>query len=281
MSKRPLNTSAKPNKIPGVKHIIAIGSGKGGVGKSTVALNLALALQLSGLKVGLLDADIYGPNQAHLLKQQVNADIDNNRFQPVITHNLQTMSMTYLLEDESPMIWRGPMVSKALQQMLLMTQWDNCDVLIIDLPPGTGDIPLTLVKKSPVTAAIIVTTPQTLATADAEKGIAMFRKLDVPIYGIIENMSHHSCSQCGHNEHIFGVDGTKNLATKMHTDILGSLPLDQSIRETSDSGQPIVLSQPQHAISQIFSEVALKVTAKLDLHIQQNSSTFPDIVIEK
>jgi ATP-binding protein involved in chromosome partitioning len=280
MSQRPINTTTNAHKISGIKNIIAVGSGKGGVGKSTVALNLALALQAQGMRIGLLDADIYGPNQAHLLHSKVQAEVKENRYQPVLAYGLQTMSMAYLIEDESPMIWRGPMVSKAFQQMLFLTAWDNCDTLIIDLPPGTGDIPLTLAKKAPLTAAVIVTTPQTLATADAEKGIAMFKKLEVPILGIIENMSYHSCGKCGHQEHIFGSDGATLLAQKTNIELLGQLPLSSDIRQTSDNGQPIVHQYPDHHISKTLLDIGTQIKTKLDLHFPSNRSTFPDIVIE-
>ncbi len=280
MSQRPINTTTNAHKISGIKHIIAVGSGKGGVGKSTVALNLALALQAQGMRIGLLDADIYGPNQAHLLHSKVQAEVIDNRYQPVLAYGLQTMSMAYLIEVDSPMIWRGPMVSKAFQQMLFLTAWDNCDTLIIDLPPGTGDIPLTLTKKAPLTAAVIVTTPQTLATADAEKGIAMFKKLEVPILGIIENMSYHSCGKCGHQEHIFGSDGATLLAQKTNIELLGQLPLSSDIRQTSDNGQPIVYQYPDHHISKTLLDIGTQIKTKLDLHFPSNRSTFPDIVIE-
>ena len=229
MSQRPINMSSTLKPIPGIKHIIAVGSGKGGVGKSTLSLNLALALHQTGLQCGLLDADIYGPNQAHMLQQNTRATINDNRFEPVLSHGLQTMSMSYLVDDATPMVWRGPMVTKMLHQMLFFTHWKDIDVLIIDLPPGTGDVPLTLAKKAPISNAIIITTPQNLATADAEKGINMFKKVDVPILGIIENMCMHTCSQCGHEESIFGTDGAAKLVKKTNTKLLGQLPLDSMI----------------------------------------------------
>ena len=280
MSQRPINMSSSIPRIPGVKTIIAVGSGKGGVGKSTVSLNLAVALQQLNLNVGLLDADIYGPNQAHLLNTKQRANIQDNRYQPVIAHNLQTMSLSYLVDDESPMIWRGPMVSKMLQQLLLMTAWNNVDTLVIDLPPGTGDVPLTLSKKAPVTGAIIVTTPQSLATADADKGINMFKKIQVPLFGIVENMSYHQCQQCGHQDPIFGRDGAQKLAQKHQVDLLGALPLHADVRITSDLGTPLVSQNPGHHISQSMMNIAHQVQQKLNLHFDKNKSTFPNIVIE-
>ena len=280
MSQRPISMSSSIPPIAGVKTIIAVGSGKGGVGKSTVALNLAVALQQLNLRVGLLDADIYGPNQAHLLNNKQAATVEDNRYQPIRTHNLQTMSLSYLVDDESPMIWRGPMVSKMLQQLLLMTAWDNLDTLIIDLPPGTGDIPLTLSKKAPVNGAIIVTTPQTLATADADKGIAMFKKINIPVFGIIENMSYHQCQHCGHQEPIFGSDGAQQLAQQHQLELLGALPLHTDVRITSDLGTPLVAQHPDHSISQTMMLIAQKVKRKLNLHFDKNKSTFPNIIIE-
>jgi ATP-binding protein involved in chromosome partitioning len=280
MSQRPINISSTTPTLPGVKTIIAVGSGKGGVGKSTVALNLAVALQQLNLSVGLLDADIYGPNQAHLLNNKQPADILDNRYQPVIAHDLQTMSLSYLVDDESPMIWRGPMVSKMLQQMLLMTAWNNLDTLVIDLPPGTGDVPLTLSKKASINGAIIVTTPQTLATADADKGINMFKKIQIPVFGIIENMSYHQCQQCGHQDPIFGSDGAQKLARHHQLDLLGALPLHTDVRITSDLGTPLVSQNPEHNISQSIMHIAHQVQQKLNLHFAKNKSTFPNIVIE-
>ena len=278
MSKRPLKLSSSLKPVPGIKHIIAVGSGKGGVGKSTVSLNIALALRELNLQCGLLDADIYGPNQAHMCQQKTRATVSNNQFEPVMAHGLQTMSMSYLVDDETPMVWRGPMVTKMLHQMLFFTHWKNLDTLIIDLPPGTGDVPLTLAKKAPIDGAVIVTTPQNLATADAEKGINMFKKVDIPVLGIIENMSIHTCRKCGHQDTIFGTDGAQQLATKTSSALLGQLPLDTAIREASDSGRPIILSNPSHPASKTLLQVAKQI--KKSLKNNSNSTSFPDIIVE-
>jgi ATP-binding protein involved in chromosome partitioning len=280
MPQRPINLSSNIPPIAGVKHIIAVGSGKGGVGKSTVALNLALALQHQKLNIGLLDADIYGPNQAYMLDSITRADVEDNKLQPIISHGLQTMTMSYLMDQDTPVIWRGPMVTKMLYQMLFATHWQEVDVLIIDLPPGTGDVPLTLSKKAPLTGVVIVTTPQTLATADAEKGINMFKKVDVPILGIIENMSGHTCSQCGHHDPVFGTDGAQQLSIRTETQLLGQIPLDSRIRQASDNGQPIVLEDPQHPASTALLNIAEKLCNTHDLHRPDKKSTFPKIVVE-
>lgn len=251
---------ATPFSIPGIRHIVAIASGKGGVGKSTTTTNLALALHSLGMHVGILDADIYGPNQPQLLGQHQKPElVDDTQFKPVMQYGLQTMSMGYLVSDEEPMIWRGPMVVKALQQMLYHTAWDNLDFLLIDLPPGTGDVQLTLSQKTPLNAAIIVTTPQTVALLDAEKGIAMFRKVSVPVLGIIENMSEYICEHCHQPSAIFGRDGAATLAKKYHVPVLGHVPLNIKIREYSDSGKPILLSEPENEISKKYIAIAKKI----------------------
>src|SRR3989338_2402311 len=217
---------ATPFSIPGIQHIVGIGSGKGGVGKSTTTVNLALALQRLGKRVGVLDADIYGPNQPHLLGDSSKPDlVDQDQFSPVIRYGLQTLSMGYLVNDETPMVWRGPMVVKALQQMLYHTAWDNLDYLLIDMPPGTGDVQLTLSQKTPLNGAIIVTTPQSMALLDARKGLEMFRKVDVPILGVIENMSVYHCDHCGHESAIFGSDGAAKMALDCNVPLLGKIPL--------------------------------------------------------
>lgn len=267
--------------IPGVKNIIAIASGKGGVGKSTTAVNLALALQQEGARVGLLDADIYGPNQPIMLGAQLRLSPENGQpLAPVIRYGIQSMSMGYLIDPEIPMVWRGPMVSSALQQLACSTLWDNLDYLIIDLPPGTGDIQLTLSQKIPVTAAVIVTTPQDVALLDARKGLEMFRKVNVPVLGVIENMSYHVCSHCGHQEAIFGSQGGQRLAEISHMELLGSLPLIQKIREQADLGQPIVSAEPDHQAAKIYHEMARKIAAKLALQPRSRVAKFPKIVVE-
>lgn len=267
--------------LAGVKNIIAIASGKGGVGKSTTAVNLALALSIEGAQVGILDADIYGPNQPQMLgSQQVPESKGNRSLEPVMAHGLQSMSIGYLIDPNTPMVWRGPMVTSALQQLLHDTQWHNLDYLIIDLPPGTGDIQLTLAQKIPVSGAVMVTTPQDIALLDVRKGIAMFQKVNVPILGVVENMSLHTCSQCGHVEPIFGAGGGEQLAKQFDIELLGKLPLDIRIREQADSGKPTVIADPDSPIALIYREIARKVGAKLASLAKDYSSKFPNIVIK-
>lgn len=251
--------------IPGVQHIVAVASGKGGVGKSTVAANLALALAAEGQRVGMLDADIYGPSQPRMLgahRQQLESP-DGKRPKPVIAHGLQTMSIGYLVEEDTAMIWRGPMVTQALHQLLNDTLWDPVDVLVVDLPPGTGDIHLSLVQKIPLAGAVIVTTPQDIALLDARKGLRMFQKVSVPVFGIIENMSTHVCRKCGHEEPIFGSGGGAGLAKTEGIDLLGQIPLDIRVREQADSGRPTVVAEPESDIAQRYREIARKLIAKL------------------
>ena len=264
-----------PFSIPGIKNIIAIASGKGGVGKSTTTVNLALALSRLGKRVGILDADIYGPNQPHMLggaekpelveERSGSASDHVTKFKPIVRFGLQTMSMGYLVDSEDPMVWRGPMVVKALHQMLYFTAWDNLDYLLIDLPPGTGDVQLTLSQKTPLNGAIIVTTPQTVALLDARKGLEMFRKVSVPILGVIENMSEYICPHCNHTENIFGKDGAEkmlqelNNATPESIPLLGKIPLDLKIREQADLGNPIVIAEPESAIAKIYLDIAQKL----------------------
>lgn len=263
-----------------VKNIIAIASGKGGVGKSTTTVNLALALRAEGARVGILDADIYGPNQPQMLGATQKPDSkDGKTLEPVMAHGIQSMSIGYLIDVDTPMVWRGPMATGALQQLLNDTQWDNLDYLLIDLPPGTGDIQLTLSQKIPLSGAVIVTTPQDIALLDARKAIAMFQKVNVPVLGIIENMSVHVCSQCGHAEHIFGSAGGEKIAKQYNVDLLGSLPLDIRIREQADNGKPTVVAEPDGKITQIYREVARKITEKL-AQVKNYSSKFPKIAIE-
>ena len=267
--------------LKNVKNIIAIASGKGGVGKSTVAANLALALLAEGAGVGILDADIYGPSQPRMLGVSGQPEsTDGKSLEPKISHGLQSMSIGYLVDVETPMIWRGPMVTQALEQLLKDTNWRDIDYLIVDMPPGTGDIQLTLAQKIPVSGAVIVTTPQDIALLDARKGLKMFEKVQVPVLGIIENMSIHICSHCGHEEHIFGEGGGLMLADQYDVDFLGSLPLDVSIRQAVDDGNPSVVGDPDGAIATIYRQIARRLAAKLSLKEKDYSQAFPNIVIQ-
>jgi len=267
--------------IESVKNIIAVASGKGGVGKSTVAVNLALALSAEGANVGILDADIYGPSQPMMLGAKMKPESkDGKSIEPIMSYRIQSMSIGYLIDEETPMVWRGPMVTQALEQLLKDTKWKDVDYLIVDLPPGTGDIQLTLAQKVPVTGAIIVTTPQDIALLDARKGLKMFEKVEIPVLGIIENMSTHICSQCGHEEHIFGAGGGQKMAAQYNVDFLGALPLDIRIREETDAGRPTVVADPDCRISQIYRDIARRVAAKLSLRKKDFSSKFPNIVIQ-
>jgi ATP-binding protein involved in chromosome partitioning len=267
--------------LPNVKNIIAVASGKGGVGKSTTAVNLALALSAEGANVAILDADIYGPSQPRMLGTHAKPESkDGKTMEPVVSYHLQSMSIGYLIDEETPMIWRGPMVTQALEQLLKDTNWKDVDYLVIDLPPGTGDTQLTLAQKVPVTGAVIVTTPQDIALLDARKGLKMFEKVEIPVLGIIENMSTHICSKCGHEEHIFGAGGGMRMAEQYDVDFLGSLPLDIRIREETDNGKPTVVAEPESRISQIYREIARRVGAKLSLQRKDFASKFPNIVIQ-
>ena len=267
--------------LTSVKNIIAIASGKGGVGKSTVAVNLALALSAEGATVGILDADIYGPSQPTMLGVKTKPESkDGKTLEPVMSYDLQSMSIGYLIDEETPMIWRGPMVTQALEQLLRDTNWHDIDYLIIDLPPGTGDVQLTLAQKVPVTGAIIVTTPQDIALLDARKGLKMFEKVEIPVLGVVENMSTHICSKCGHEEHIFGAGGGTKMSEQYDVDFLGALPLDMRIREETDAGKPTVAADPECRISHIYRDIARRVTAKLSLQKKDFSAKFPNIVIQ-
>jgi ATP-binding protein involved in chromosome partitioning len=271
--------SLKP--IDNVKNIIAVASGKGGVGKSTTAVNLALALSAEGARVGILDADIYGPSQPRMLGISGRPESnDGNSLEPMNAYHLQAMSIGFLIDEETPMIWRGPMVTQALEQLLNDTNWADLDYLVIDLPPGTGDTQLTLAQKVPVSGAVIVTTPQDIALLDARKGLKMFQKVEVPVLGIVENMSTHICSQCGHEEHIFGSGGGQSMADQYGIDLLGSLPLDIAIRVETDSGKPTVVAQPESRITEIYREIARKTAAKLSLQAKDYAAKFPRIVIQ-
>ncbi|MDR3477757.1 MAG: iron-sulfur cluster carrier protein ApbC [Gammaproteobacteria bacterium] len=267
--------------LPNVKNIIAVASGKGGVGKSTTAVNLAIALSKEGARVGILDADIYGPSQPMMLGAMETPELkDKKTLLPIVRHGIQSMSIGYLIGETAPMVWRGPMVSTALQQLLNDTLWDDLDYLIIDLPPGTGDIQLTLAQKIPVSGAVIVTTPQDLALLDARRAYEMFRKVSVPVLGIIENMSTHICSACGHEEAIFGEGGGLRMAGQYGIDLLGALPLDMQIRAQTDSGTPTVAFDPESKNAKIYREVARQVAAKLSLQAKDYSHKFPNIVIK-
>lgn len=264
--------------LSGIKYILAVASGKGGVGKSTTAVNLALALAAEGQKVGLLDADIYGPSQAKMLgleSGQRPEIVDQKYMKPVSAQGISVISMGLLATDNTPMVWRGPMAGGALIQMLEQTLWGELDVLVVDMPPGTGDIQLTLSQKAQVSGAIIVTTPQDIALLDARKGIEMFRKVNVPVLGIIENMAVHVCSNCGNAEHIFGEGGGEKVAAEYDTSVLGALPLDRRIREETDGGMPSVAKEPEGDIAASYRAIALKVLDKLALVDQQQ----PDIEI--
>jgi ATP-binding protein involved in chromosome partitioning len=267
--------------LPNVKNILAVASGKGGVGKSTTAVNLALALIAEGAKVGVLDADIYGPSIPRMLGVSGKPDTtDGQRIEPKLAHGIQAMSIGFMIEEDTPMIWRGPMVTQALTQLLNETNWVDLDYLIIDLPPGTGDIQLTLCQRVPVSGALIVTTPQDIALLDAKKGLKMFEKVEVPVLGIVENMAIHICLQCGHPEHIFGSGGGERMARECGVALLGSLPLDIHIREQADGGTPTVAADPDGKVAAMYREIARKTAAQLSLHARSKSIQFPKIVIQ-
>ena len=267
--------------LPNIKNIIAVASGKGGVGKSTTSVNLALALAVEGANVAILDADIYGPSIPKMLNLSGPPESkDGKRMQPKMSYGLQTISIGYLIEEDQPMIWRGPMVTNALQQLLNDTNWDSVDYMIVDLPPGTGDIQLTLSQQIPVSGAVIVTTPQDIALIDAQRGLGMFNKVNVPVLGIIENMSTHICNNCGHEEAIFGSGGGSSMAEKNDIELLGSLPLDITIRQFADSGKPTVIADPDCRATEIYKSIARKMAARLALKGKDYSSKFPNIVIQ-
>ncbi|MDR7331798.1 iron-sulfur cluster carrier protein ApbC [Roseateles asaccharophilus] len=268
--------------LSGVKNIIAVASGKGGVGKSTTAANLALALHAEGARVGVLDADVYGPSQPLMLGASGRPETtDGQTMEPHIAHGVQVNSIGFLVDDDQAMIWRGPMATQALEQLLRQTRWQQLDYLIIDMPPGTGDIQLTLSQRVPVTGAVIVTTPQDIALIDAKKGLKMFEKVGVPILGIVENMAVHICSNCGHAEHIFGADGGKKMAQQYGTELLGALPLAMNIRAQADSGTPTVVAEPDGEVAGLYKALARKITSKIAAQSKDYSSKFPTISISK
>ena len=269
--------------IPGVRNIVAVASGKGGVGKSTVAANLALAWARQGAKVGLLDADIYGPSQPIMLglAGQRPASPDGKRIKPLVAHGIGAMSIGFLIDSEQPMVWRGPMVTQALTQLLGDTEWGDLDYLVIDMPPGTGDIQLTLAQRVPVAGAVIVTTPQDIALADARKGLKMFEKVAVPVLGIVENMSVHVCTNCGHVEHLFGAGGGARMAAQYGVQLLGELPLDARVREEADGGVPTVVAQPDSPHARPYFEMARRTAAALARRAKDRSTLFPKIVVEE
>ena len=267
--------------VPGIKNIVAIASGKGGVGKSTTAVNLALALAAEGASVGVLDADIYGPSQPLMLGIHGRPETqDGKSIEPMEGHGIQAMSIGFMIDTDTPMVWRGPMVTQALEQLLNETRWRDVDYLVVDLPPGTGDIQLTLAQRVPVTGAVIVTTPQDIALIDARKGLKMFEKVGVPILGIVENMALHVCSKCGHEEHIFGAGGAERMGRDYNVEVLGSLPLDIAIREQTDAGRPTVVSAPDSRAAEIYRAIARRVAVKIAEKAQDHSAAFPKIVVQ-
>jgi ATP-binding protein involved in chromosome partitioning len=264
-----------------VKNIIAVASGKGGVGKSTTAANLALALAAEGASVGILDADIYGPSQPMMMGISGRPEtVDGKTMEPLENHGLQVSSIGFLINPDEPMVWRGPMVTQALQQLLEQTNWRDLDYLIVDMPPGTGDIQLTLSQKVPVTGAVIVTTPQDIALLDARKGLKMFEKVGIPILGIVENMSTHICSNCGHAEAIFGAGGGEKMCAEYEVDFLGALPLNMAIRQQADSGTPTVVAEPDGPVAQIYKTIARKVAIRVAEKAKDMSSKFPTITVQ-
>jgi ATP-binding protein involved in chromosome partitioning len=267
--------------IPGIKNIIAVASGKGGVGKSTTAVNLALALSAEGASVGVLDADIYGPSQPMMLGIAGRPESkDGKSLEPMEGHGLQAISIGFLIDTDTPMVWRGPMVTQALEQLLKDTRWRELDYLVVDLPPGTGDIQLTLAQKVPVTGVVIVTTPQDIALIDAKKGLKMFEKVGIPILGVVENMSFHICPKCGHESHIFGAGGAEKMSREYGTELLGQLPLDEAIRSQADSGKPTVVSDPDGPVAEIYRRIARRCAVKIAESQRDMTAKFPNIVVQ-
>jgi len=268
--------------LPQVKNVIAVASGKGGVGKSTTTVNLALALAAEGARVGILDADIYGPSQPMMMGIEGRPEsLDGKTMEPLENYGVQVMSIGFLVDKDEAMIWRGPMATQALEQLLRQTNWKDLDYLLVDMPPGTGDIQLTLSQRVPLTGAVIVTTPQDIALLDARKGITMFQKVGVPILGIVENMAVYCCPQCGHTEHIFGADGGKRMAQELGVAYLGALPLNRKIREQADTGRPTVVADPEGEIAKIYAAVARQVAIAVAARAKDYSSKFPTITISR
>ncbi|MDA8347733.1 MAG: iron-sulfur cluster carrier protein ApbC [Pseudomonadota bacterium] len=280
---RPHGVQRPLQPLTGIKNVVAVASGKGGVGKSTVAANLALAWAAQGARVGVLDADIYGPSQPLMLglAGEQPTSPDGKHILPLRNHGVAAMSIGFMVDSEQPMVWRGPMVTQALQQLLSQTQWGELDYLVVDLPPGTGDIQLTLAQKVPVAGAVIVTTPQDIALADARKGLKMFEKVSVPVLGIVENMSLHVCTNCGHVDHIFGIGGGARMAEQYGVRLLGELPLDARVREEADGGRPTVAAEPESTRADAYLQMARRTAAALSLRPLDRSGVFPKIVVEK
>ena len=268
--------------LPRVKNIVAVASGKGGVGKSTTTVNLALALAAEGAKVGILDADIYGPSQPMMMGITGRPESEDGKsMMPLANYGVEVMSIGFLVDEDQAMIWRGPMATQALDQLLRQTNWGDLDYLLVDMPPGTGDIALTLSQRVPLTGAVIVTTPQDIALIDAKKGLTMFEKVGVPILGIVENMAVYCCPNCGHTEHIFGADGGKRMAEQFKVDHLGSLPLNLSIRQQADEGRPTVVADPDGEIAALYKTVARTVAVKIAQKAKDFSAKFPTITVSK
>jgi len=268
--------------LPGVKNIVAVASGKGGVGKSTTAVNLALALAAEGARVGILDADIYGPSMPIMMGLSGRPEsLDGKRMEPLVNHGVQVISIGFLVEPDQATIWRGPMATQALDQLLRQTHWKDIDYLIVDMPPGTGDIQLSLSQRVPLTGAVIVTTPQDIALADARKGVTMFEKVGVPILGLVENMAVHVCTNCGHVEHIFGAEGGRRYAADKGIDYLGALPLALEIREQADSGRPSVVADPDGQVATSYKAIARQVAIRIAAKSKDHSSKFPSITISR
>jgi ATP-binding protein involved in chromosome partitioning len=268
--------------LPSVKNIVAVASGKGGVGKSTTTANLALALAAEGARVGILDADIYGPSQPMMMGISGRPEsTDGKSMEPLENHGVQVISIGFLVDPDQAMIWRGPMATQALEQLLRQTNWHDLDYLLIDMPPGTGDIALTLSQRVPLTGAIVVTTPQDIALLDVKRGVEMFNKVGVPILGVVENMAVYCCPNCGHTEHIFGADGGKRVAEKYGVDVLGSLPLTMGIREQADSGRPTVVAEPDSDVAATYREIARKAAVKIAVKAKDFSAKFPTISVSK
>jgi ATP-binding protein involved in chromosome partitioning len=268
--------------LPGVKNVVAVASGKGGVGKSTTTVNLALALAAEGARVGILDADIYGPSQPMMMGIEGRPEsLDGKTMEPLENYGVQVMSIGFLVDRHEAMIWRGPMATQALEQLLRQTNWKDLDYLLVDMPPGTGDIQLTLSQRVPLTGAVIVTTPQDIALLDARKGVTMFQKVGVPILGVVENMAVYCCPQCGHTEHVFGADGGRRMASELGVAYLGALPLNRQIREHADTGRPTVVADPQGELAATYQAVARQVALAVAAKAKDYSSKFPSITISK